>query len=214
MLNVRLGVTTTATSSRGNGTGVRGDGDKNRRQDKSRKGKARKGNPARKSQHATHPVYIAYKEAQKAVEKQRKEEAYKGLAFHEVPLYTSYQEKLSAWLQAKSLFRRKSDNAEKVSDNKEVQEEESEESLVPSEGPGSHASDSPSDSSEGHRRKRRRSGPQENPGTKKLSGKYSHPPDDYTGTAEEYRLLDRKERRRLHRPSKMDTIMELEEHRG
>lgn len=72
-------------------------------QQPSRRGK-RKGNPQRKSQHLTHPVYKAYKDAQKLRAAAAKEQ---GVSFKDVAgeTATSYAEALNEWLKVKHGFR-------------------------------------------------------------------------------------------------------------
>jgi hypothetical protein len=76
----------------------------------SKRGKApeakRKGNPERKSQFATHPLYKAYRSLKKELEAKCKAEkiSFKDAAGTE--LRTRYDEALLAWSQAKSGFRR------------------------------------------------------------------------------------------------------------
>lgn len=67
-------------------------------------GKPRKGNPRRKSQYATHPLWKSYKAAQKAVQDQAKDE---GIAFKDVTgdAHDNYIVALEAWIQAKHGFR-------------------------------------------------------------------------------------------------------------
>jgi len=66
--------------------------------------KSSKGNPSRKSQWETHPLYREYKRLKKVVETQAKE---RNLSFAAVdsPERTAYNEALSQWLEAKSSFR-------------------------------------------------------------------------------------------------------------
>jgi len=68
-------------------------------------GKSRgKGNPSRKSQWETHPLYLEYKRLKRVVETQAKEAK---TSFNEVdtPERSAYQVALSQWLEAKSSFR-------------------------------------------------------------------------------------------------------------
>lgn len=63
-----------------------------------------KGNPSRKSQWETHPLYREYKRLKKSVEAQAKE-AKTSFAAVDTPERAAYNEALSQWLEAKSSFR-------------------------------------------------------------------------------------------------------------
>jgi hypothetical protein len=213
MLNVRLdGPAPKGVSLRkGAGRGFRTQGAK---QGKGRGGKAPKGNPQRKSQFSTHPVYLAYKEAQKAANKQQKEAQYKTVHFSKLPLFAVYNEKLTAWIQAKSLFRGKGNAEEKISSDKMVQEGPAPETaLADPQGTGSDASDGQSDAaSESQRTKKRKLSPQVKPG-QVPTGRYSNPPLGYPGTVEQFKLLNNSERKEIHR-SAQRTEMDVENEPG
>jgi hypothetical protein len=84
--------------------GQKADGGKRGKTSKdTTKGKP-KGNPRRKSQFATHPVYKIYKDTKAAVEAESKKQK---VSFKDVvgTLSDNYKEALSNWLQTKSGFR-------------------------------------------------------------------------------------------------------------
>lgn len=68
-------------------------------------GKKRRGNPQRKSQYATNPLYIEYARLRKVVQKQAKEAK---IAFNAVtsPEKQGYDLAFTRWVEAKSSFRR------------------------------------------------------------------------------------------------------------
>lgn len=107
MIAVRLGESTTSFTSGNPGQKIAAGKGKNLSKKGSGKPgqrKRRPGNPQRKSQYATHPVYTKYKTAQKAVETYAKENK---IPFKEVTgeIRVTYDEALEAWLQTKSGFR-------------------------------------------------------------------------------------------------------------
>lgn len=117
---------TTAGQTRG-GTAASGSAGKTG----SKKGKSgRKGNPARKSQWANHPLYQEYSRLKKVVERQAKES---NLSFNAVRTDESrqYRTALSQWLNAKSLFRDRNGQENDGSD------EESEDEAKPPQPSGS-----------------------------------------------------------------------------
>jgi hypothetical protein len=200
LLNVRLDGPAPTGNSRGKGAGRGSRTGKGARQGKGPGGKPkRKGNPQRKSQFSTHPVYLAYKEAQKAANLQQKEAQYKTVHFSELPMYEPYKEKLQAWIQAKCLFRGQGNAEEKVSSDKELHEKPPpEEAMVVAQGAGSDASTGqPDASSENPRKRLRASSPQAKPGFVP-TGRYSNPPEGYPGTVEEFQLLNNSERKKVH----------------
>lgn len=72
----------------------------------SKPGPKKPGNPQKKSQYATHPVYKAYRDAKRVVEQKAKEDK---VSFKDVTGETReiYMEALSNWMQTKSGFRGK-----------------------------------------------------------------------------------------------------------
>jgi hypothetical protein len=65
---------------------------------------ARKGNPARKSQFATHPLYQEYKRLQKVVKAESKEQKVP-VSQLSTPMSNAYRLAFTAWVEAKSAFR-------------------------------------------------------------------------------------------------------------
>jgi hypothetical protein len=197
MLNARLG-NVSAVVNRGN-RGAKGAGDQKGGKGKAKGGKPRKkGNPQRTSQYETNPVYREYRAAKRACEAQKKEEPYKGLLFHELPLYEAYQEKLTAWMKAKSGFRGKARKSkEQSSDGEEgVVPPEAETALAQVDGTGSTASHESAGSAGPPSRKRSRTD-SSSTSKSKPSGRYSDPPASYTGTPEEFQKLNRTQRKKL-----------------
>lgn len=154
----------------------------------------KKGNPQRKSQYATHPVYRAYKAAKMAAEKASKEGKipFKDLAGE---IREKYDEALSNWLQTKSGFR-----ASKREDESSDSESEADQKVKGSEGgdasalvqvkPGKDAPDQPA-----KKRARTEGGEEDTP-----QGKYSNPPESWTpADGESWSSLSRQERRRIHK---------------
>jgi len=72
---------------------------------------ASKGNPQRKSQWETHPLYREYKRLKKVVETQAKESK-TPFASVDTPERSAYNSALEAWLEAKSSFRDRGNTAE------------------------------------------------------------------------------------------------------
>ncbi|BCH36644.1 hypothetical protein [Aspergillus lentulus narnavirus 1] len=109
IVGVRLGIQDGSSAPRGAGSGPNKTG---RAKGKvpnapgSRKA-ASKGNPQRKSQWETHPLYREYKRLKKVVETQAKE---RNVSFAAVdsPEREAYNQALSQWLEAKSSFRDRS----------------------------------------------------------------------------------------------------------
>lgn len=167
----------------------------------------KKGNPQRKSQYATHPVYQAYKTAQQAVDAEAKKQK---LSFSALtgPARAAYEEALSNWLQTKSGFRRSEkidENSDSQSEKQKVEKaggERAESQLVPRQPSVDSSHEGSTEVPPNRSRKRnRKSKGSESPSP----GKYYEPPDGWDGSPEEWVFLHRNERRRIwQEASKMD----------
>jgi hypothetical protein len=127
IVGVRLGSPDGVSTRGGRGAsssnkGGKGKGAAPNPQGKSRKA-ASKGNPSRKSQWETHPLYREYKRLKKVVETQAKE---KKLSFAAVdtPEREAYNLALSQWLGAKSSFRHYSGDKKESADERSADEGE------------------------------------------------------------------------------------------
>jgi hypothetical protein len=108
IVGVRLGKTDGGASASRSGKSTSNKGGKGKAAAAKSSGGAKKasskGNPSRKSQWETHPLYREYKRLKKVVETQAKE---RNLSFAAVdtPERAAYNTALSQWLEAKSSFR-------------------------------------------------------------------------------------------------------------
>jgi hypothetical protein len=96
-----------------------------------------KGNPQRKSQWATHPLYQEYSRLKKVVEAQAKE-ARTSFNLVDTPERRAYQQAFSQWLEAKSSFRGHGESGQdrvKPGEKKEESDEESDEEEDDRSGP-------------------------------------------------------------------------------
>jgi len=194
LISVRLSRSTASTTRGGGGKKV--DGGRRGKTSKGSGVRPKKGNPQRKSQYATHPVYKAYKAAKLAVDKQAKEQkiSFKDL---EGDARRVYKEALSAWLQTKSGFR----GSKKENENSDSESEEDkpvERNRSVDDAPNSQSKTDTSGSVPSPP-KRQRAGERRSPSG--ALGKYSVPPDTwYPGSrtrAEDWSSLSRQDRRRL-----------------
>jgi hypothetical protein len=120
LITVRLGETIPGKARGGTGKQVGGGKGGKTSQGKAQKpARNPKGNPQRKSQYATHPVYKAYRVAKIALEKEAKESKtlFKDLSGNSRDIYDAA---LMAWLQTKSGFR----NSKKDDENPDSKSEE------------------------------------------------------------------------------------------
>jgi hypothetical protein len=202
LIGVRLGDRSTG-STRGS-FGKKADGGKGAKGSKPASGKGKpKGNPNRKSQFATHPVYKMYKEAKAAVDAFCRTEK---IPFKDVSgdLRRAYEEALSNWLQTKSGFR----NSKKDHENSDLESEEAKVVKRGGSNPDGKTANRPTDGaliivgkSDDPSRKRRRIVPKQGsllsqgtPG----DGKYSDPPEWWTADGQKsWKDLDRKARRSI-----------------
>jgi hypothetical protein len=201
MITVRLGEPIPSKTRGGPGKqvggGIRGKTSKGKAHKTARNPKV-KGNPQRKSQYATHPVYKTYRDAQKALEREVKESK---TLFKDItgPTRDAYVKALSAWLQTKSGFR---------SSKKEDESPDSESEEASEDGRGGGRSDalvttgqtetqngSPEASPKPKRRRLRSS-------VEVHVSKYGTPPDSWSPeNGEEWMSLNRQVRKDVRRAS-------------
>ena len=197
LLSARLGERTSSVTRRSRGKEIDGGrkGSKTSKRSGSRR-TLKKGNPQRKSQYATHPVYMEYKAAKKAVEDFSKREK---ISFKDVTgeARGKYDEALSNWLQTKSGFRASKTDHE----NSDSQSEEDQ--GVEAEAGRNSSSEEQTSSAQARtvqdRTKRRRT---QSPHLSGKTGKYSNPPESWTPSeGETWNDLSRSERRRICKES-------------
>jgi hypothetical protein len=184
VIDTKLGNTAPTTQSRGK-VGVKAGGTRGKTPGRNPRGrKARRGNPQRKSQFSTHPLYRQYISTKKVLAAEVKKTP--GVTFKTAtgPSADAYRTALEAWYQAKCGFRSKKNKAEQSSDSSEDLSVPEEAPMVPAQRDGSITSvpDSRKTQSE-PARKRIRSEDQESPGDSDDSER-SHPSDGSSSTAE------------------------------
>jgi len=135
IVGVRLGLPDATKGSSGGKSSKKGSAGGSKTAPGGKKGKAAKGNPARKSQWANHPLYLRYSGLKKTVEKQAKEAK---TSFNAVDTAESreYRVVLSEWLSTKSSFRGR-DTANEDSDEESEEEKEPAKTPAQSQGDGS-----------------------------------------------------------------------------
>jgi len=202
LIAIRLGEGPPGTARRSRSQKA-GGGKKGGKSSKTGLGRTRKGNPQRKSQYATHPVYKEFKQAKKAVEELSKEGK---IPFKDVTgdARDRYDEALSNWIRAKCGFRAsKTDDENSGSQPEETQKDQGGEGAVSSGDPQQFAA-LPAPPIKGKRG--RSSVGSESDSQKELQP--SDPPASFTGTFEEWNSLSKKARKRLRKSAALSTDME------
>jgi hypothetical protein len=190
LISVRIGEGASAGKARGRPVGQKVDGGKGVKDSKTQR-KPRKGNPQKKSQYATHPVYKAYRDAKCAAERKAKEDKvlFKDLAGK---AREDYDEALSNWLQTKSGFRsssRKTETPDSQSEEDQLVERSGSEDSLPDDQSSTGASRPPAP-------KKRKRSKREPVAPSPTEGKFALPPPRWVADGQDWSSLTRKERRR------------------